>query len=57
MTDQLREEHIRAFRALSPEERLKWAQSLAWSTFNSLPIEKQQIYLKMKAREKRQRTS
>ncbi|MCH2208760.1 MAG: hypothetical protein MK132_23250 [Lentisphaerales bacterium] len=57
MENQLREQHLRAFAKLSPAERLQWSLSTAWSTFNALPPEKQEIYLKMKAREKRQRNS
>lgn len=57
MENQLREQHLKAFAKLSPAERLQWSLSTAWATFKALPPEKQEIYLKMKAREKRQRNS
>ena len=57
MENQLREEHLKAFAKLSPTERLRWSLTTAWATFKALPPEKQAIYLKMKAREKKQRNS
>ncbi|MCM8531599.1 MAG: hypothetical protein NE330_10600 [Lentisphaeraceae bacterium] len=57
MENQLRKQHMLTFAKLSPAERLQWSLSTAWSTFNSLPPEKQEIYLQMRSREKQQRKS
>lgn len=57
MENQLRKEHLKVFAKLSPAERLQWSLSTAWSTFYALPVEKQKIYLQMKAREKSHRNT
>ena len=53
MDKNLRENHMRAFIKLSPEERLQWSLSTAWATFQALPADKQKIYLKMRNNGKR----
>ena len=49
MQNSFREEHMLQFAKLSPMERLQWSLTTAWSTFNALPKDKQEIYLKMRS--------
>ena len=57
MENKLRAQHLKTFAKLSAAERIQWSCTSAWSTFNALPLDKQQIYLKMKRREMQQRNA